>query len=466
MKLIRVNYLITVVILVCISWPVDAAEPRRAASDDKPVAKRPRIVQVANQETSLPAPLVEPTPINELSTDASDPSSTIAPARTWTLAELESVANTSHPMLQRDFSRIEAARGDALQAGLYPNPHFDTNNPQVFAGQNSLLNAGIMQEFVVKGKLRLDRAAATKVVQQHEFAYVQDRFSLLTSLRQQFYVVLAAQRRVTVLTELEKITSSSLETGRLLDKPAGEVARIDVLVLEIDNQKVQSDLENAIRILRGARKQLAVIVGDQSIGFDSFQGSIYDAPPQYDEEILKRFASADSAYVQIAKLEIERNELLLKRAIVEPYPNITLGPAYQWGLQNGSEQFWLTVTFPIPTWNRNQGNILSQSGDLAASRQDLEAIKLEQLRRVADSYSRHLGARASATKYETQIIPNVMKTLKLAKQGWKAGEYDFARFLQVQRTGVEALMDYIDLLEKVWTTAAELSGYLQLESFQ
>jgi len=110
-----------------------------------------------------------------------------------------------------------------------------------------------------------------------------------------------------------------------VDKPAGEVARIDVLVLEIDNQKspVGSGKRNP-DLTRGS-KTLAVIVGRSSIGFDTFQGSIYDAPPQYDEEILKQFASADSAYVHIAKLEIERNEILRSERIAEPYPNITAG---------------------------------------------------------------------------------------------------------------------------------------------
>ena len=70
-----------------------------------------------------------------------------------------------------------------------------------------------------------------------------------------------------------------------------------------------------------------------------------------------------------------------------------------------------------------------------------------------------------ATKYKTEIIPNTFKTLQLAKKGYRSGEYDFPRFLQVQRTFVEVNMDYIDLLENVWTSAAELSGLLQLESF-
>lgn len=462
MKRIRVNIITAVILLAFQAWPSGAEEPRGRSARDQSSGKRSTIIQTANE---VPADAQSP----EFKAESELPSPIAAEykptGRTWTLSDLEQIANSMHPVLQRDVLKIDAARGDALQAGLYPNPRFDTNNPQVFSGPTSTFNAGFQQEIVVRGKKRLDRAAAVKVVQQNEFAYVQDRFGLLTAVRQQFYTVLAAERRVKALTKLQEITSSSLETGKELVRRAGEIPPIDVLVLEIDSQRVEADLENAVRILRGARNQLAAIVGDQSISDDEFTGSLFDPPPQYDEQILKHFASMDSAYVQIQKLEIERNEILLKRAIVEPYPNVNLGPAYQWGLQNGNEQYWLTLTFPIPTWDRNQGAIQSQRAELAASRQNLEAVKLEQLRRVADAFSRNRAVRMQATKYEKEIIPNVRKTLRLAKNGYQMGEYDFPRFLQVQRTFVEVNMAYIDLLETVWTSAAELSGLLQLESF-
>ena len=457
-----IRLLTTVILLAFSYWPVSAAEPNSDVANKKPTRKRQAVVQVVNEETSTPATNVS---MEATDTGSNPPELEMQSARSWTLSELEAIANTSHPVLQRDLSRIDSARGDALQAGLYPNPHFDTNNPQVFNGQSSLFNAGVMQEFVTKGKKRLDRAAGIKIVQQNEFAYVQDRFALLSAIRQQFFTVIAAERRVSALKRLRDVTSSSVETGKELQDRAGEIPPIDVLVLQIDSERVEAELENRTRLLRGARKQLATLVGDQSINQDRFEGNLYELPPQYDEEILNRFATLDSAYVQIQKLEIERNEILLQRAVVEPYPNITLGPAYQWGLTNGSEQFWLTVTFPIPTWDRNQGNIQSQRADLAASRMNLEAIKLDQLRHVADTFAKHRGVRMQATKYKNEIIPNTFKTLQLAKKGYRSGEYDFPRFLQVQRTFVEVNMDYIDLLENVWTSAAELSGLLQLESF-
>ena len=88
-----------------------------------------------------------------------------------TLEHFEGLAERSHPALRRDRALIEAARGTAVQAGLLPNPQFNANNPWVFNGRDSLLNAGVLQEIPVLGKKRLDEAAANEGIRQAEITY-------------------------------------------------------------------------------------------------------------------------------------------------------------------------------------------------------------------------------------------------------------------------------------------------------
>src|SRR5947209_1205684 len=102
----------------------------------------------------------------------------------WTLDRLVAVAEQYNPILPRDRAQVQSARGNALQAGIWPNPRFDSNNPQVIAGRTTTLNAGIQQEIPVMGKKRLDQAAATEQVRQAEWAYHQDRYAMLAAVRQ------------------------------------------------------------------------------------------------------------------------------------------------------------------------------------------------------------------------------------------------------------------------------------------
>ncbi|HLJ09579.1 MAG TPA: TolC family protein, partial [Planctomycetaceae bacterium] len=381
-----------------------------------------------------------------------------------TLDYLSRLIEESHPILQRDRARIDSASGQALQAGLYPNPRWDTNNPEVFNGPNSLFNAGFMQDFVTMGKKRLDRAAALRGVQQSEFALVQDRYQLLTALRSQFYQTLAAQTRVDVLNRLVKITAASVKTqNERIIATVGD--RPELLLLEIDYNKVLADLRNAEQVFAGEQKQLADIVGYPGLVQDKVIGSLTARPPDFDEEVLDQFVTSENAVIQIAKLDIDKNKLLLKRAEVEPYPNVTLGPAYQWGLAKGNEQYWLSVQFPIPVWDRNQGNIQSARANVRDSTETLGQVQLDLLRQVADAFSTYRGTLERAEKYKTEIIPDSMEALRLAKSGFDAGLFEFSAYLQAQRTVMETTQDYIDILEKLWTTAATLAGLLQIDKF-
>ncbi len=386
-----------------------------------------------------------------------------APAE-LTLEYLSRLAVENHPLLQRDLARIEAAAGGALQAGLHPNPRFDSNNPQVFNGPNTALNVGIQQDIVVKGKLRLDRAAALRAQQQSEFALVQDRYGLLAQVRNQFYTTLAAQYRVDVLSRLLKITDLSVKIGKELVK-GGTGDEAQVKLLEIDFNRVEADLLNAQQLLAGERRQLAAIVGFPELVNQKVVGSLTATPPSFDEELMRQFVTSENAMIQIAKLDIDKNRILLKRAEAEPYPNITIGPGYQYGFNKTQEQYWMTIVFPIPVSDRNQGNIRSARASIRDSTETLGAVQLDLLRKVADSLSTHRGALEQADRYRSQIIPDAREALRLARSGYRAGVFEFAVYLQAQRTVIDATKDYVDILEKVWTTAADLSGLLQMDKF-
>ncbi|HEX3152857.1 MAG TPA: TolC family protein [Gemmataceae bacterium] len=384
------------------------------------------------------------------------------PNQPLSLNDLEQLAQSHNPILQRDQARIESARGQALQAGLYPNPHFDTNNPEVINGKNSLFSVGVMQEIVVKGKLQLDTAAAEEAVRQTELTFDQNRLELLANVRRQYYTVLVARRRLDVLTELSEIVRSAAETGKKLEN-AQQASKIDTLLLVVDAQTVEASHKKAETTLAAERKQLAAIVGVDGIAMADIAGDLAARRPEFDEALLRRFAASGSTLVRVAEAEIARRRLLLQRAEVEPYPNVTLGPALQFGAQPGNDQFWLTVTFPIPVWDRNQGNILSAVANVRDAELSLRVLQNDQLAKVADTLGKYLSARNLVDKYEADILPNVRQAQKLSAEGYAKGVFDFARYLQAQRTVVETNLTYLEALEALWAAAADLAGLLQLE---
>ena len=90
-------------------------------------------------------------------------------------------------------------------------------------------------------------------------------------------------------------------------------------------------------------------------------------------------------------------------------------------------------------------------------------LQNDQLNRVADLLGKHLAARSLVERYEADILPNVRQAQKLSAEGYAKGVFDFARYLQAQRTVVETNRSYTDALNTLWSAAVDLAGLLQLE---
>ena len=384
----------------------------------------------------------------------------------WSLEQIEGVTLAFNPVLRQALAQIDSAVGDARQAGLYPNPRFDTNNPEVFAGAASSYNAGFMQDIVVKGKLRLDRSAANSIVRQKEYGFLQNRFALLQAVRQQFYTVLAAQRRVQVLAEQRGIMDAAYNAAECR-RQSTEGTLSEVLLAQTELQRAEIALQNGITTLDAERRQLAAIIGRPDLMIGRVVAQLDSGFPDFNENGLRDFVVSQNTQVQIARLEIERNEVLLRRARVEPYPNVTVGPTYanNLAIAPNTQQFWFTVQFDIPTWNRNQGNIDSARADIQDALASLGMLQNDLLRQVEDALGRYRAARQSEERIRTSILPTALRAQQLAKNGYEQGVLDFATFLQAQMSLQEASLSYIDALEDVWTIATEIANLYQLERF-
>jgi cobalt-zinc-cadmium efflux system outer membrane protein len=389
-----------------------------------------------------------------------------SPTAGWSLESVQSLAFEFNPVLRGALAQIDSAVGDARQASLYPNPRFDTNTPEVFAGAASSYNAGFVQAIVVKGKLRLDRAAANEIVRQREYALLQNRFALLMAVRQQFYTVLAAQRRVEVLRELREIAAAAVRAaeGR---RQATEGTLSEVLLEQAELQRAEIGLQNGLTTLDAQRRQLASIVGRPDLRFDRVAAPLASGFPDFNENGLRNFVFSQHTQVQIARLEIERNQILLRRARVEPYPNVTVGPAYFNNLQRApnTQQFFWNVRFEIPAWNRNQGNIDSSRADIRDSLAGLGVVQNDLLRQAEDALGRYRAARQSEERIRNEILPTAQRALQLARNGYERGVLDFATFLRAQRSLSQAALSYVDALQDVWTIAAEIANLYQTERF-
>ena len=315
----------------------------------------------------------------------------------------------------------------------------------------------VSQEIVTAGKLRLNRSAASREVDQATLNLMTQRYVLFTGIRQNYFDLLTLQRRVEILDELVKLAEKSVESTRKLLE-AKQVARLDLVQLEVELERFRAEREATARELPGAFRRLAAVVGVYGLPKARLAGSLDAALPDYDLERVQQFVLSEHPELRSAQVGVERAQLLLKRAQVEPIPNVTVGAGYVRQNQNRSDDWTIGVSVPIPVWNRNQGNIMAAQAQVAEAVQEVGRVQNDLVERLATAYRDYAAARQRAERYRMAILPKARETYELSLKAFQGGQFEYLRVLEAQRSVAQATLEYVRAQGDAWRAASVISG--------
>src|SRR5215210_6247834 len=381
-----------------------ATAPRPA---DRPVAQvaappPATLVQVAHAEAPPGSPNAD-----EPRAEPSEFGTAATPAAPATLPDLVALTLERNPRLAQVGWTVEAARGRALQAGLYPNPTVSITGDELGdrTGPGGIWTAPqVSQEIVTGGKLELSRSAALKEVDQATLNVVAERSRVLTEVRQAFFEAAILQARAEVLAELVKLSDQSVRNAEKLLK-AKEVARLDVVQLEADRERYRAELEATERSLPAAYRRLAASVGVSDLPVTRLVVDSDMLPPDYDLDRVRAYVVSIHPELRAAQIAVERAQLLVRRAQAEPTPNVTVSAGYVRQGQNKSNDWTVGVSLPVPVWNGNQGNILAASAELSQAVAAVGRTENDLVNRLATSFGMYAAARRRAERYKTDVLP-------------------------------------------------------------
>ena len=430
-------------------------------------AKAPDAVWSNRDDTQVASHgLIAPLPLVSILEQSPQPSGDQSFAPGMTLTELEEMAVRCNPSLAQAAARVEAARGQHVQVGLYPNPVLGylagEINDEKRAGQQG---GFVGQEIVTAGKLRLNRDVAGQEIRQAEFTWQAQRFRVLTDARHGFYDAMVAERAVELTEQLVRIGEQGVKAAEELMK-AKEVARVDVLQSRIEADSAKILLDKARNRYTAAWHNLATVVGNPALNPTGLAGNLLDEIiPLTWEETLNRLL-AESPQLACAQAGVARAQAVLDRECAGRIPNLDLQTSVQYDNATQDTIAGVQVGVPIPFFNRNQGNIRKAQAELAAAQQEVKRVRLALEQRLATIFEQYSNARQQVEKYNRDIIPNAVESLKLVSAGYKQGEFNYLALLIAQRTYFQTNLAYLDALRDLRKSAAALEGNLLSDSLQ
>jgi cobalt-zinc-cadmium efflux system outer membrane protein len=395
--------------------------------------------------------------------DAPPAVTTGVPAPT-TLTEFVALAEQNHPKIRAARAAVEAARGKAVQARLYPNPMLAGASPQI-SGAFSQWNGFVTQDVVTAGKLKLAQQAALRDVQKAEYDLIRARFEVLREVRQSFYALLVSQRRVEIYRLLLDIAKRSYEIGRQLAE-AGEGTKADVLFWSIERDRADVRLLNAAVFIETGRRELSTAIGLPRADVGPIDGDLLQKLPHFDLKPLQEEVVRRNARPQAAEAAIAGSQWALERAVVEPIPNVNVLAGYQRQVDYPPlDQGLVQVMVEVPLFDRNQGNIRAARAEIASARADLRMTELDLATQAAQTVASYRTAQRMVEWYEEFILPKARETVQLTQQLYAQGEVTFLSLLQAQRILTETELAYVEAQADRWTGAVTIADLLQLERF-
>ena len=383
-----------------------------------------------------------------------------------TLAQLEEIAQRCNPTLAQAAARVQAAHGQYVQSGLYPNPIVGYQGNQIGdSGRAGQQGAFVGQEVVTAGKLRLNRDIASQEIRQAEYALQAQRCRVLTDVRRTFYEVLVAQRSMELTAQLVDIGQQGVKTAEQLQK-AKEAARTDILQARIEADSARILLDRARNRHAGAWRGLAAVVGDPTMQPVPLAGNLQDGMAEFTwDDTLNRLL-AESPQLAGAQAGVARAQAALNRECAGRYPNVDLQAGAQYDNTTRDSIANVSVGIPIPVFNRNQGNIRKAQAELTAAQQEVVRVRLALQQRLAVVFEQYATAQQQVEKYNRDILPNASESLKLVSSGYRQGEFSYLVLLTAQRTYFQTNLAYLDALRDLRAAGVTIEGNLLGDSLQ
>jgi cobalt-zinc-cadmium efflux system outer membrane protein len=371
-----------------------------------------------------------------------------------------------NPRIAKATFAIDAARGRYIQAGLYPNPELTANWDEIGdrTGPGGILTIPRFTQQIVTGhKLSLSQLVAATEVDRTAIAVMSERYAVIGIVRATYYETLALQRRIEILSKLVQLAEEAVQHGKnLLENK--QIARLDLLQLEVERERFRAESESAERELPALRRKLAAVVGDPRMPIAQLDGTL-DSVPNYDSERTLEAILATHPEIRSARIGVERAQAALRRAKAEPIPNVTVSAGYVRQYEFNSNDFVIGFAVPLAIWNRNQGNIQAAQAELGVANFEVARVENDLADRVATAFRIYSAAQRRAERYRSDILPRAEETHELSLKAFKGGQFEYLRVIQAQRAVAEARLEYNKSLGEAWKAAAELSGLLLEESW-
>ncbi len=373
-----------------------------------------------------------------------------------TLHGILAYADRHAPALRVGRARLE--RGDAEIEAASPllpaNPDLRFGaGPRVQGdGANPDLAVSIEQRFEIAGERGLRIEAASRFRDLTRAQVEELRWEVHRVVHATFHGALVARERLAAADRLLAFSERLLEIARRRHA-AGDISPLQVRVAQSELAQARQAKIHAENDYLAARLTLAEISG-WPVDSPPLPAGSLDAPRRAPEAAgLLRLALDRHPALRTRRSAIAEADARARLADREAWPEPAVSVAYDRESDTpgapAANIVLMTLSIPLPFWQRNQGERARSRADLSVARAEHGALGSIVRARVARAAAGVNSGAARVEIFGTEVIPSFERNLTLLNRALELGEIDVlevlvarGRFLELQREALEAYDDY------------------------
>lgn len=373
-----------------------------------------------------------------------------------TLEEAVRIAMEENLELKVREQDIGMARGELLKAKVFLNPEFEIQGATdaLISNENeSNFAVGLSQTFFLGPKRQYRIGIAELDIKQTHRTIENSRRILAARVKEVFYTILLFREKQALAEELIEINQRlvRLTKGRFRE---GFSAELDVNLARIQLQEARSERTQIEKDLAVARASFNLLIGRPAPSTLVIQGEFADQKTPIDLAQLGKTALIQRPDLKglDTAVTLFTQQVDLEKAERIPDVTVSLGYAQEDSIFHIEEvsdrdQFLgLTLSVPIPFFNRNQGEIVQ-----ARVRQERASLERNRLRAEIEKEITNAAIRVEVayqtfTLYRDGILPLAKEHFGLSEKAYERGQARILDVMEAQRRFSQARLGYLGAL--------------------
>jgi len=331
---------------------------------------------------------------------------------------------------------------------IYGNGYWDRNYDTILA---------LNQLFEIGGKRKARQASATASFEQARAQLWDARRTLDQAVTKAYVAALLAEQNAKNLATSARSLRKEAEIAQLRFK-SGDISRADKSQIEIAADRFALDAASSESSAKSARIAVDVLMAEprpagdwkpadslESLGIQSFVDN--------GDKIGAARPDVLAAQAAVKKAEAD---LKLQKALRVPDPTVLA--QYEHEPPDQPNTIGVSLSFPLPLWNRNRGNIKAAEATRDQLQMQLEKLRDQVFAEIATAQTIYEDATARWKQYESNIRPKSHDVLNTVEFAYRKGGASLLDLLTAERNDNDIRLEAAKALADRATAAADLAA--------